>query len=836
MKYILMCLVCLILNFSCDQEPEQTVIVLAPDASSTEELAAKEVRRYIYQRTGVLSDIVHAAEKPEDRTAIIIAAEGSPFCVEQDFAPQSYSISTTIDNYLTTTICGDTIGVLYGAFAYAESLGVRFYLYGDIFPEELLVHLPEVNCSGSPLFRLRGIHPFHDFPEGPDWWDVDNYKAVLAQLPKLKMNFFALHTYPEDQPFEGVPKGPEPTVWIGLEHDVLENGNVRFSPQSRHFTTHTGSWGYQPMNTANYHFGLSQIYERNDFGARYMKGRTPWPETPRARNQLFNDFGDLLGDAFTFAHQLGIQTCVGTESPLTIPEVVKQRILQQGGNPSDEESIQRVYRGMFQWIIQNYPLDYYWLWTPEDWTWHGATDAEVRNTQRDLQLAYSAMQQVNASFEMATCGWVLGPPQDRTLFDKVLPKDVAFSCINRQLGKTPVDSNFADIKNRPKWAIPWLEDDPRMISPQLWVGRMRQDAVHALSYGCTGLMGIHWRTKSVGPMVAALANAAWDQSWKDQKVETNEDSLSERYMPTRDFYRDWAEHQFGPNVADEAAGIFIKIDGRLHEPSQWVHGPGAILVNPQPWDSVRQNYNFVDELEDLALKVKGQAYKQRFNDWLNTFKYMRASARVGCLLGELEQIITEIDTFAQTGDKKTLAKEKALPVRLELALEWSEMITFLIPTLVTRGDMGTITNLEQHNLGTLNLLNKHDEQLIKWLGEELPPEAELSTKYQGELHIIVPTTRSLLQNDEPLRLWVRILSEFQLELPVLHWRILGEKTFNEKPFKLVDRNVYKIELSAELFQQQDIEYFVTVSNEAGESKTYPVTAPDLNETVVVMNE
>ena len=47
--------------------------------------------------------------------------------------------------------------------------------------------------------------------------------------------------------------------------------------------------------------------------------------------------------------------------------------------------------------------------------------------------------------------------------------------------------------------------------PQLWAGRMRRDAVDALKYGCTGLMGIHWRTQVLGPNVAALAGYAWRQ-------------------------------------------------------------------------------------------------------------------------------------------------------------------------------------------------------------------------------------------------------------------------------------------------------------------------------------
>ena len=102
------------------------------------------------------------------------------------------------------------------------------------------------------------------------------------------------------------------------------------------------------------------------------------------------------------------------------------------------------------------------------------------------------------------------------MFDKVLPKDVAVSCINRQVGYTPVDAGFAEVQGRSKWAIPWMEDDPALSSPQFWVGRMRRDAADALRYGCDGLMGIHWRTRALGPNVSALAQAAWQQgAWAD---------------------------------------------------------------------------------------------------------------------------------------------------------------------------------------------------------------------------------------------------------------------------------------------------------------------------------
>ena len=49
---------------------------------------------------------------------------------------------------------------------------------------------------------------------------------------------------------------------------------------------------------------------------------------------------------------------------------------------------------------------------------------------------------------------------------------------------------------------------------------MRRDAADALRYGCDGLMGIHWRTRALGPNVSALAQAAWDQAPGPRPIES----------------------------------------------------------------------------------------------------------------------------------------------------------------------------------------------------------------------------------------------------------------------------------------------------------------------------
>ncbi len=509
---------------------ESITIVEPPKAELPERLAAREIRRYLYLRTGELVPIVAADnDRPAGRSIIIghkdqpiintmIKGAGRLAASVKSLQPQQYLLKTiplgSSDGKPVLLVAGgDAVGTLYGAYQFAEQLGVRFYLHGDVVPDKKIgLTLPALDLRGEPLFKTRGIQPFHDFPEGPDWWNTDDYKAIIAQLPKLRMNFIGLHTYPQG----GV--GPEPTVWIGLKEDVNEDGTVQLSSPSSYMNTLRGNWGYAAKKTSDFSFGTAQLFERDDYGPEVMFGAMPVSKSLAERNAVFNRTGRMLKEAFEFAHTLGVQTCVGTETPLTIPNVIKERLISQGKDPNNMAVVREVYEGMFERIARAYPLDYYWFWTPESWTWGNPKDREVQATVDDLKAAIEAAKNVKSpflraksTFTLATCGWVLGPPKDRALFDNLLPKEMPMSCINRNVGFAPVETGFSRVEGRPEWAIPWMEDDPALLIPQLWVGRMRRDAADALAYGCTGLLGIHWRTRILGPNVSALAKAAWDQ-------------------------------------------------------------------------------------------------------------------------------------------------------------------------------------------------------------------------------------------------------------------------------------------------------------------------------------
>ena len=167
-------------------------IVLAARASAREHLAAREIRRYVYLRTGELLPIISRADVDN---AIVVGHKESPIVLMVmrgalegpvlSLAPQEYWLKTAPTQTGSTLLVtgGDDVAVLYAAYRLAEHLGARFYLHGDVLPDELIrLALPPFDERAKPIFALRGIQPFHDFPEGLDWWIREDYRAILSQL------------------------------------------------------------------------------------------------------------------------------------------------------------------------------------------------------------------------------------------------------------------------------------------------------------------------------------------------------------------------------------------------------------------------------------------------------------------------------------------------------------------------------------------------------------------------------------------------------------------------------------------------------------------------------
>jgi len=850
----------IILLQGCVKDPI-AVIYINQKADKTEELAAIEIRKYIYQRTGELLPIIEWEGNGLINGDAIIVGNLSQLVKPNEFIlPELES-----DAYILKTLAspqgkmflvygGSYTGTLYAAYHFAEQLGIGFYLEGDVVPDQQIPFIfPELDVKGKALFSIRGIQPFHDFPEGPDWWSIDDYKGIIAQLPKLRMNFIGFHTYPEG----GV--GPEPMVWIGPQWNIGSDGKVKSSYNSSHFTTTEGDargWGYEPMNTSEYYFGASQLYEKDNFGADYLMDMVTNPKSFYQQNELFNRFGALLSDAFTFANELGIRTCIGTETPLVIPRQVSRNLGSIGKDTTDPEVIQGLYEGMFQRIKDTHPLDYYWFWTAENWL-QGVDQNVIDATVSDLKSAVAAAKAINAPFTLATCGWVLGPQQDRALFDNILPKNMPMSSINRGVGFTPVEPGFINVQGRPKWAIPWLEDDPAMIIPQLWVGRMRRDAADALAYGCTGLIGIHWRTRILGPNISALAHAAWTQEgWNpdypnpgnpfentEPSLKPYETGIKSRDLTADDFYKGWAQTSFGSEASDEIADIFSSHDGgeynpkvryktNLPRPSTWVGGPGGINPDERPWDEVIKEYLFVDKLEDLRSQIQGPGNLERFDYWLNQFKYLREMGHLNCIWAQFNKVMEEINENTNPESQRIMARDYALPLRIEIVDILTDVQNYLIASTTTFGGLGNITNWQQHIFP--RLIREPGILLEKYLGKQLPEEAKLPKAYSGLSHMVVSKVRTILEKGENLNLKIRTISIDNVKPmeAIIFWRTLGEIRFKSRKLNHLARGVYEFILDSHDIPDGGLEYYVQIKFKNEDIIRFPSAAPNINQIVV----
>lgn len=819
-------------------KPKPTQIILPKDPTTKESLAASEIRRYLYLRTGELAQITESDENGTSGKVIVIERKGQNQ-VPDDLQEEEYYLKTTKEGKLEKLLIsgGSDQAVLYGAYEFARQLGIRFYLHGDVIPDgKVALTFPDLDIRQKPLFAIRGIQPFHDFPEGPDWWNVNDYRAVISQLPKMKMNFIGFHTYPYRDHFDGGGPKAEPLVWVGKEDGVNGDGTVKTAYPALHFATNDSTWGYFPVKTSDFMFGASQIFETDTYGSDYMKNISPWPHTEAENLQIFNTSGKMFHDAFTQARLLGVKVCVGTETPLIIPKEVKLKYQVQA---ETDDQIKEIYRGMFTRIQKTYPIDYYWLWTPEGWTWQGASDAVVAKTEKDMKLAWEVLNEMGKPFQLATCGWVLGPPKDRTQFDRALPKDMPFICINRGVGYTPVEKGFQSIKDRPKWSIPWMEDDPDLMGTQLWVGRLRKDALDSYRYGCTGLIGIHWRTRDLSPNAAALAEAAWTANQWDTLT-----NAAIRDLPSKDFYTDWCKSEFGFHN-EKLVDLFVWLDSEGKElkegykgdatlnVSEWIDGPGNLMVNQTVEDLTKRidRYQFLPQMEAILPTVPGAGNHERFEYWLNSLKYNKSLVETALAVKKLRQSIEEINKEKDMATKVRMANRKALPLRLELMDKWKQTYELLLAKVSTTGEMGMIANLEMHN-GQRSQFLLGQDHFFRDLGITLPQEAFPTKEYSGKTRVIVPTNESILAKGNDFYLRVRVLSSENSVTGKLFWRHLGNGKFEAIDLKRMDRNVFEITIPAAQIKD-DFEYYLEVS--AGkELVKFPVTTPDLNRTVVLI--
>jgi len=724
-----LCLICSMSLSTFAQLTGPVSISVSISASPKEIVAAREVRRFLYLRTATLIDIKSQDwnDIPVDENVIIIGSLISTtvqqFLTANSIASPSLGVE---DFYLKTITDGtrkvtliagyDETAALRGAYKLMEKFGVRYSHVEDIVAEGTIVlDFPAIDKVYSPNFAVRGSMPYHSWnPEGPEYWSADFYKSFLTQQFKMGQNIMGIvHDY--------TVSDTRAWVWSPSTQDNKENKQYEVG-----------------VNAPS--AGAAQVFSSAIFASpRRLEARKISDLTQRDAYMKQANL-DFLKDVYGYARTMGVKTIYGSEHSGDVNYYLKYFNDLKTFNP-----------------------DYCWIMTKEYWVWNSGkvTDQDYIWIIEGIQNALKAKVQTNAAFDIGVTGWRLGPPLSaggQTAISKAIPEDIFISCQTPNVGQDPVQPEWAQITKTNKWIIPWLEDDFSVGNQQLWVNRTINQATAGKSYGCNGLLGVHWSTKRITPQLMVTAQLGWDAT-----------------ITKKSFWDDFCLINFGSEVASAASTIFQNQDGNMARVTNWINNwPGTIA-------SGSYNFSYVDQFAALRPSVVGASNLERFDYYLNIFKYNKA-----------------IGALANNQSSATL---------------YHDVMNALLPATYTSGEIGDIITLaRQGSIGS-----------------------NVDKNYTGVPHLVVLTPRANLLPSEDLSLDIYFVESGVPQKVELFWKPIGGATFNTvTAVRQTNNHHFKVTVPASTLGVDDFEYYILGTTSDDAEEVAPKSAPTRNYTVVKM--
>jgi len=563
------------------------VVLVSKRAMFAERLAAHEVRRYLYVRTGQLPEVVTSDRGiPKGRTFFLVgqltdatvSRVVGPSQVQRltrQLNPEGYVLeSREVQGQRGLVISGQTgAGVLRGAYQFVQTLGVRFSPAGDIIPDgKIRFVVPTLSVVSNPVMDVRGYFPYHSGnPQGPEYWNQDDYLQFIGQQAKLGMNLIAM-----------------------LQH---HRGDGSLD------VTWTPSWDV-PQQVGAAPFGMAKAFTAKDFRS---ENALPFVGVKEQR-PLSDQNSAMLSSVYRFSRSVGVDSCMGG-------------FLASGVDH---------WKTAFRYLDTNgFAPKYIWQHSYENWSYADPEPKLLDQAVLGFRDFFQAKKETGYGAQAVVSGWAIGPRKDPLLFDRELSKEVIIAPQMLGIGKAPVDPAYAKMLNRPKWVVPWLEDDFNMIAPQLWVRRMIANVQVGRDYGCTGLIATHWRTRVIEPQMIALAQLGWNGT-----------------LDAAAFYDDYARAAFGPEAGPAVGKLMLRMDGNLPIPTDWKDGwPGGIHADKEYWSKNKAAYGFVDELAALRPRVRGASSLARFGDLLGQWQYMRALGHLKSTVGTPDEAATAREAY-----------------------------------------------------------------------------------------------------------------------------------------------------------------------------------------------
>lgn len=502
--------------------PARAEILISPKADDTEIYAARELQRYFHQLTGTLLPIVAGDQPGMGKEPLALVGSPGDWPVLQKLAggkqipwtaanpgPQGYVLKTLdLGGRPALVIAGaEPIGTLYGVYGLLQDhLGIGFYLDGDVLPPaKIPAAWPALDEVKTPAVAIRGVLPWTNFPQSPSSYSWADWKFILDQMARMRMNFLHIHNY------EGQSGHNE--MFANFEVNGKLSRGWMPTARSGH------SWGGSPgWEVSRYRFGATDLFDDADFGAECGLHNDRLDD-----RQVFRKGIALFQQVIDYAHRRGIKIGLGLDLDL-IPKSYKL--------PADDPA---VIKARATQLATDYPnLDYLLCFQSEE------INKVVRGREKwrgIFDQFHTLLHRQAPGIRLAVSGWGIDPKDVETL-----PADVICAPI------APYSAKFesgAVYGKREYWGCPWLERDMQSSEYYYPYNIDLSDTVKAWqgrAPNMTGFYCLTWRlADAVSPKVGYIARAPWDDKGTLKDAET--------------VYHQFAEANYGKKAADPVTAI-----------------------------------------------------------------------------------------------------------------------------------------------------------------------------------------------------------------------------------------------------------------------------------------
>ncbi len=178
-------------------------IVLGAKAPPLEVHAAGELRGYLVKLYGISARITRGQPAGEGVVFYIGSPATNPFIGEWPKLSDQGLVVKRLPGARARFVVGggSPEAALWAVYEFVEGLGVRFLLQGDVLPEKPAPFPPaRLELVREPQLRFRAYRGINDLATSLVFYGLSDYRHLIDQLAKLRLNVFYVQTYPY-QPF-----------------------------------------------------------------------------------------------------------------------------------------------------------------------------------------------------------------------------------------------------------------------------------------------------------------------------------------------------------------------------------------------------------------------------------------------------------------------------------------------------------------------------------------------------------------------------------------------------------------------------------------------------------